>query len=60
MSLPNTVARDLLFVPQFRNTVKDICDVLSGTGNGDGAYRVLLRVVGEAAQISWWHPLRCV
>lgn len=38
--------RDRFFVPQFRNTIKGICDVAARAGNdiGDGSYLVLLPV----------------
>ena len=34
-------ARDLAFVPQFRNTIKAICDVVCRVGEGDGGLIVL-------------------
>ncbi len=38
----NRTARDRFFVPQFRNTIKGICDVVCRAGLSDGAYLVLL------------------
>ena len=43
-------ARDQLFVPLFRNTIKGICDVVCRAGSGDGDYLVLLPVVAEAGR----------
>jgi hypothetical protein len=40
-------ARDRLFVPQFRNTIKGICDVVCRTGQGEGGGLVLLPVIAE-------------
>lgn len=42
--------RDRFFVPQFRNTIKGICDVVCRAGNGDGGELVLLPVAAEAGQ----------
>ncbi len=42
--------RDRLFVPQFRNTIKGICDVVCRAGTGDGGYLVLLPVTFEAGR----------
>jgi hypothetical protein len=41
-------ARDRVFVPQFRNTIKGICDVVCRHGTGDGGDLVLLPVVAQA------------
>jgi hypothetical protein len=43
-------ARDRLFVPQFRNTIKGICDVACRAGTGEGGDLVLLPVVAEAGR----------
>jgi hypothetical protein len=43
-------ARDRLFVPRFRNTIKGICDVVSRAGTGDGGDLVLLPVAAEAGR----------
>ncbi len=42
--------RDRLFVPQFRNTIKGICDVVCRAGMGDGGYLVLLPVMPGAGR----------
>lgn len=46
----NRSARDGYFVPQFRNTIKGICDVLCRAGGGGGEHFVLLPVVAETGQ----------
>ena len=42
--------RDRIFVPQFRNTIKGICDVVCRVGFGEGGQLVLLPVVAEAGR----------
>ena len=42
--------RDRLFVPQFRNTIKGICDVVCQAGVGNGGHLVLLPVVAEVGR----------
>lgn len=46
----NRSERDRYFVPQFRNTIKGICDVVCRAGRGGGDYLVLLPVVAEAGR----------
>lgn len=43
-------ARDRVFVPQFRNTIKGICDVVCRAGNGEGGDLVLLPVVADVGR----------
>jgi hypothetical protein len=43
-------ARDRKFVPQFRNTIKGICDVVCRAGSGEGDGLVLLPVIADAEQ----------
>lgn len=40
--------RDCFFVPQFRHTIKGICDVICRAGSGAGGYLVLLPVSAHA------------
>ncbi len=44
----NRTARDRIFVPQFRNPIKGICDVAGRAGTGDGGYLVALPVKSAA------------
>jgi hypothetical protein len=43
----NRTERDKIFVPQFRNPIKGICDVAGRAGRGDGGWLVVLPVVAE-------------
>ena len=46
----NRTARDRIFVPQFRNPIKGICDVAGRAGTGDGGTLVVLPVVATAGR----------
>jgi hypothetical protein len=40
-------ARDRVFVPRFRNTIKAICDVVCRAGNGEGGDLVVMPVIAQ-------------
>lgn len=46
----NRSERDRYFVPQFRHTIKGICDVVHRAGSGGGEFMLLLPVAGRAQE----------